>query len=229
MLQAQAITRIHKDTNLFHDCSIRLQPWSIHSIIGPSWSGKSSLLRCMAALDPITSGTLHIDGKIITTEQKPRYPDIYLMHQSSDLRPHMTIEKNILLPIQQLGKYNADTYEVILSTLHITHLKNKYPAQCSGGEQQRASFARALLLQPHYLLLDESTSALDLEHIQIIWKLLQEIKNHTAICLVTHMIHFAQHISDYIHFMDQWTIIESGTDIINFPTTTRLQTFLQSY
>lgn len=214
---------------LFSDITLTLCSGKIHSIIGPSWSGKSSLLRCMAAVDPISTGTISIDNQEITAQNPPAYPLVYLMSQSSDLRPHMTIQENIVFPLQKIGIYDQSHYSRLLEALHISHLVDKYPTQCSGWEKQRAAFVRAILLQAKYLLLDEATSALDLEHIQIIWDILQKHKQNTAICLVTHMIHFAKRISDYIYFMDQGTIVESGKDIIDFPKTERLQTFLQSY
>lgn len=229
MIQLQSLTKQINSTILCDAIDLTIYPWTIHSIIGPSWSGKSSLLRCIAAIDSVSGGTVSIDGTYITPQNLPHYPFIYLMSQSSDLRPHMTIQENITFPLKKRGIYNHWRYVELMHSLHISHLAEKYPSQCSGWEQQRAAFARAILLRAKYLLLDEATSALDLEHIQIVWDIIKKNKQHTAICLVTHMIHFAKSISDYIHFMDRGKIIESWSDILENPKTQRLQTFLQHY
>ena len=86
----------------------------------------------MSGLDPIDSGTLYIDTKEITSQNHPHYPIVYLMHQSSDLRPHMTMEDNIIFPLQKLKIYQPEQYQELVTTLNINHLKNKYPSECSG-------------------------------------------------------------------------------------------------
>jgi ABC-type polar amino acid transport system ATPase subunit len=87
-------------------------------------------------------------------------------------------------------------------------LLKKKPLECSGGERQRAAIVRQLLLKPKYLLLDEITSALDIEHIEIMARILLHLKKTTGIVVVTHMLHFAEKISDEIYFMEQGIIIE---------------------
>jgi ABC-type polar amino acid transport system ATPase subunit len=120
-------------------------------------------------------------------------------------------------------------YDAVVDRLKIRDVLRKFPNECSGGEKQRVALARQILLRPQYLLLDEVTSALDLETIHIVAEMLSELKNAgMSILLATHMINLAKSIGDSVYFIEKGRIVENGSiDRLTKPQTDRLKDFLK--
>lgn len=158
------------------------------------------------------------------------YPLVTIVFQGLFLFPHLTNRENISLPLKELKKSNPN-FDRLIDNLMIRDILDKYPNECSGGEKQRVALARQILLEPKYLLLDEITSALDIETVNTVAEILCELKEKgTGILLVTHMINFAKRISDNFYFMDKGRIIEFGNiATIANPQTARLKKFLEIY
>ena len=170
------------------------------SILGPSGSGKSTLLRLIAGLEKPYSGTITIQGKIVSDQDhmvSPEKRNVGLVVQNKALFPHLTVEKNIGFGIrknQEKTKIIAD----LLSLFKIEHLSNKYPHEISGGEQQRTAIARSMAPSPELLMLDEPFSALDLELKEELYAELNHIfsERQQTIMLVTHDLDEAKILSD---------------------------------
>ena len=170
------------------------------SILGPSGSGKSTLLRLIAGLEKPYSGTITIQGKIVSDQDHmvaPEKRNVGLVVQNKALFPHLTVEKNIGFGIrknQEKTKIIAD----LLSLFKIEHLSNKYPHEISGGEQQRTAIARSMAPGPELLMLDEPFSALDRELKEELYAELNHIFNERqqTIILVTHDLDEAKVLSD---------------------------------
>ena len=170
------------------------------SILGPSGSGKSTLLRLIAGLEKPYSGTITIQGKIVSDQDHmvaPEKRNVGLVVQNKALFPHLTVEKNIGFGIrkkQEKTKIIAD----LLSLFKIEHLSNKYPHEISGGEQQRTAIARSMAPSPELLMLDEPFSALDLELKEELYAELNHIfsERQQTIMLVTHDLDEAKILSD---------------------------------
>ena len=170
------------------------------SILGPSGSGKSTLLRLIAGLEKPYSGTITIQGKIVSDQDHmvaPEKRNVGLVVQNKALFPHLTVEKNIGFGIrknQEKTKIIAD----LLSLFKIEHLSNKYPHEISGGEQQRTAIARSMAPSPELLMLDEPFSALDRELKEELYAELNHIfkERQQTIILVTHDLDEAKVLSD---------------------------------
>ena len=170
------------------------------SVLGPSGSGKSTLLRLIAGLEKPYSGTITIQGKIVSDQDymvAPEKRNVGLVVQNKALFPHLTVEKNIGFGIrknQEKTKIIAD----LLSLFKIEHLSNKYPHEISGGEQQRTAIARSMAPGPELLMLDEPFSALDRELKEELYAELNHIFNERqqTIILVTHDLDEAKVLSD---------------------------------
>ena len=170
------------------------------SVLGPSGSGKSTLLRLIAGLEKPYSGTITIQGKIVSDQDHmvaPEKRNVGLVVQNKALFPHLTVEKNIRFGIrknQEKTKIIAD----LLSLFKIEHLSNKYPHEISGGEQQRTAIARSMAPGPELLMLDEPFSALDRELKEELYAELNHIFNERqqTIILVTHDLDEAKVLSD---------------------------------
>ena len=162
-------------------------------LLGPSGIGKTTILRTIAGLEKINSGSIVLNGRTISSKKiniEPEDRNISLAFQDNSLFPHYTVEKNILLGAER-NKENKDkkiSLKEIVDLLDIFHILNKYPHQISAGEAQRASLARSLITQPDLLLLDEPLSNVDQsfkEEIQVrLKKILNKLKITTII--VTH-------------------------------------------
>ncbi len=170
------------------------------SVLGPSGSGKSTLLRLIAGLEKPYSGTITIQGKIVSDQDymvAPEKRNVGLVVQNKALFPHLTVEKNIGFGIrknQEKTKIIAD----LLSLFKIEHLSNKYPHEISGGEQQRTAIARSMAPGPELLMLDEPFSALDRELKEELYAELNHIFNERqqTIILVTHDLDEAKVLSE---------------------------------
>ena len=170
------------------------------SILGPSGSGKSTLLRLIAGLEKPYSGTITIQGKVVSDQDHlvaPERRNVGLVVQNKALFPHLTVEKNIGFGIrknQEKTKIIAD----LLSLFKIEHLSNKYPHEISGGEQQRTAIARSMAPSPELLMLDEPFSALDRELKEELYAELNHIfkERQQTIILVTHDLDEAKALSD---------------------------------
>ena len=170
------------------------------SILGPSGSGKSTLLRLIAGLEKPYSGTITIQGKVVSDQDHlvaPEKRNVGLVVQNKALFPHLTVEKNIGFGIrknQEKTKIIAD----LLSLFKIEHLSNKYPHEISGGEQQRTAIARSMAPSPELLMLDEPFSALDRELKEELYAELNQIfkERQQTIMLVTHDLDEAKALSD---------------------------------
>ena len=162
-------------------------------LLGPSGIGKTTILRTVAGLEKIKSGSIILNGKTISSNKiniEPENRNISLAFQDNSLFPHYTVEKNILLGSER-NKEKKDkkiSLDEIVDLLDISQIFSKYPHQISAGEAQRASLARSLLTQPDLLLLDEPLSNVDQsfkEEIQVrLKKILNRLKITTII--VTH-------------------------------------------
>lgn len=182
------------------DCTI--EKGSFVSVVGPSGCGKTTLLRMVAGLMQATQGTVSIDGQVVTGTRR----DVGVVFQSSILLPWRTVMENVLLPAEILGldmRASRQRAKDLLRLVKLEGFENKLPRQLSGGMQQRASIARALLHDPKVLLMDEPFGALDaltreqmnLE-LQRIW-----MESGKTVILITHSIPEAIFLGDSVFVM----------------------------
>ena len=198
MLKAQGISKTYQAGSVkvmaLKECDIEIKKGEFTAIIGKSGSGKSTLLRILGTMDRPDKGTVEIDGKnVLNMNDRQlsafRRTKIGYVYQDYSLFPEFTTYENIIMPLALDGK-DADEREVdaLLEKMEILHCKNKFPSQMSGGEQQRASIARALITHPAVIYADEPTGNLDVGSAEIVARMLSmasQVYDQTIV-MVTH-------------------------------------------
>lgn len=222
-----ALNDIHTDIDFGHTLAL----------IGPSGGGKSTLLRLLAGLITPDQGEILIDGCPIPTrpaELRLYRSTIGTVFQSFNLFPHLTALENITLPLVQVHRLSPlQARERALSVIdrfQLTSHALKRPAALSGGQRQRIAIARAVAIQPRFLLLDEPTSALDPEMTAEVLDLLSELREEgRTIILVTHQMGFARQAADQIAFLTEGRIqtIETPSRLFGEDAPTEVRQFLQ--
>ncbi len=209
-------------------------------VIGPSGTGKSTLLRCLNFLDVPQAGRITI-GDVTVDAAKASKADVLalrrrtaMVFQNYALFANKTAKQNImeaLVTVQKRSKAEAE--ERALAVLAETGLADKgdsYPAALSGGQQQRVGIGRAMALEAELMLFDEPTSALDPEWVGEVLDLMRAVaERKQTMLIVTHEMQFAREIADRVIFMDGGKIVESGppSEIFGAPKDARLQKFLK--
>ncbi|MFW6148048.1 MAG: amino acid ABC transporter ATP-binding protein [Thermodesulfobacteriota bacterium] len=239
MISAKHINLLFNSAQVLKDIHFDLQSGQVATIIGPSGSGKTTLLRVLCLLERPDSGTLLIDDlkyhfplEELEVGQEP-WPRVTFVFQDLYLWPHLTLRQNILLPFKVNGKEAIkkveEEFQELVSTLSLQECLDRRPHEVSGGEKQRAAIVRAILLHPRYLLLDEITSALDIEQVAVILGLLSDLRERgQGMVIVSHHLEFAKRVSNQVYFLDEGKIVESGPpEILDQPKTDRLERFLE--
>ena len=185
---------------IIKDLSFSVKKGQLISFLGESGSGKTTFLKCIAGLEKINSGSISLNSKYLNNTDvfvKPQSRKIGFVFQDYPLFPHLNLEANITFNLEK--KYHSKL-EYILKLTGLKFLVDRYPHELSGGEQQRACIARALIREPELLLLDEPFSNLDSaikeSMKEEIYRIVKE--TNTTTILVTHDINDAMNISDKI-------------------------------
>ncbi|WP_239025066.1 amino acid ABC transporter ATP-binding protein [Rhodoligotrophos defluvii] len=228
------------------DFDLAVQPGEKVTLIGPSGSGKTTVLRLAMTLEKPSAGDILLFGESMFFDRagRPKSPreeaairrQCGMVFQQFNLFPHMTVLDNLLLaPRTVLKLPKAESEALALEHLRLVGLSEKtraYPGQLSGGQQQRIAIARALVLRPKILLLDEITSALDPE---LAGEVLDVVRNvaremNISLLIVTHEMRFAREVSDRIVMFDAGRVVEQGPpeQIFGAPRSERTRAFLQS-
>lgn len=201
------------------DVNCEINQGEVISIIGPSGTGKSTLLRAINMLEPPTSGKIVVDGEDITAKGYPLHllrRKMGMVFQSFNLFDHMTVVQNIMYaPMQLLGlsvqKAHDEAME-LLKKVGMVQKADAYPASLSGGQKQRVAIARSLAMHPEVILFDEPTSALDPTMVGEVLSVMRQLaKEGLTMLIVTHEMRFARDVSTRIFFMNEGIIYEDGT------------------
>ncbi len=207
-------------------------------VLGPSGSGKSTLLRCINQLEPPEQGRILLEDKEITGKANKDGVDfvrrrVGMVFQQFNLFPHMTALENVTVgPIRVLGKPKSEVEpkaRALLERVGMTAKINEFPDRLSGGQQQRVAIARALAMDPHVILFDEVTSALDPELVKEVLDVMRELASEgMTMIVVTHEMGFARDVADRVVFMDDGKIVEEGppSEVLDNPKQPRTQKFL---
>ena len=191
-------------------------------LIGPSGTGKSTLLRCINILEKADSGSLTI-GDLNVDLAELHKKDILkirrktaMVFQNYNLFNNKTVIENITEPLIVVKKMNKDSANKIalekLRLVGIEDKKDQYPSRLSGGQKQRVAIARALAVDPEVILMDEPTSALDPELVGEVLDVIRSLaKAHMTMIIVSHEMKFAREIADRIIFMENGVIEEQGS------------------
>lgn len=236
MIKAEHITKSLTGRVILRDVDIAIEPGKITVVIGPSGSGKTTLLRALSLLDPPDSGIISLDGTLYRFPKDPAidyelpWPRLTTVFQQLFLWPHLTLRRNIALPLEQRYSENQSSTRLdkIIEAFDMAEFIDRYPNQASLGQRQRVALARALVLEPQYILLDEITSALDVEHITKILAYLRMLRERRiGVLLITHLLGFARNAADYVVFLDDGRVLESGgTEVLKSPRHERVASFI---
>ena len=236
-LRLEGIHKSFGDLVVLDGIDLAVDAGEVLVIIGPSGSGKSTLLRCVNLLEPIQAGRIFLEGEEITrkgvdvTAVRQR---IGIVFQQFNLFPHLKVLDNLTLATRRIRKQpRAQAEERALELLRRVGLQDKarqYPHQLSGGQQQRVAIARALMMDPHVMLFDEVTSALDPELVGEVLIVMRDLaRSGMTMLVVTHEMQFARDVGDRLIFMDDGKIVEEGTPVgvLDRPEGERTRRFLR--
>ncbi len=237
MIKIEHLKKEYPNITPLKDVSTEIHDGDVISIIGPSGTGKSTLLRCINQLEKPTSGKIWVDGEEITDPRcnmnKVRQK-MGMVFQSFNLFGHKTVIENIMLPpMDLLGKSKQEAYDTGMRLLRTVGLAEKalnYPDELSGGQKQRIAIARTLAMDPDVILLDEPTSALDPTMVGEVQAVIRDLaKTGKTMMIVTHEMNFARAISNRIFYMDEGGIYEDGTpeQIFEHPIRERTRRFIR--
>jgi len=214
-LELQDITRRYDGVNVVDGLSLTLAAGEVTCLLGPSGCGKSTTLRIAAGVDRQSTGSVLIDGRVVsddTGHMPPEERNIGLMFQDFALFPHLNVEGNVGFGLK--GS-KADKKAHVADLLHKVELDgygHKYPHQLSGGEQQRVALARALAPKPQVMLMDEPFSGLDDRLRDDVRDATLEIlkAENTTVLMVTHEPEEAMRMADRIALMRNGKIVQAG-------------------
>jgi ABC-type polar amino acid transport system ATPase subunit len=233
------IRNLHKnfcDLLVLKGIDLDVKNGEVLSVIGASGSGKSTLLYCINGLEQIQQGKILVDGIDVhakETDLNEVRQNLGMVFQQWNSFPHLTVLENVALSPKIVRKFSkAQAIEIAEKQLRHVGLGDKlsnYPSALSGGQQQRLAIARALAMEPNYMLFDEATSALDPELVGEVLDTMQLLAEEgmTMIC-VTHEMGFARGVSDRVAFFHQGVIdeISPAEELFEAPKSVHLQKFL---
>jgi len=236
IIEISGLNKWFGDFHVLKNINIEVDRGEKLVICGPSGSGKSTLIRCINHLEAHQKGRIVVDGVELTNDVKridQVRRNVGMLFQNFNLFPHMTVLENLTIsPVWILKKPMAEARELAfqyLERVKIPQLADKYPGQCSGGQQQRIAIARCLCMNPKVMLFDEPTSALDPEMIKEVLDVMTDLAESgmTMLC-VTHEMGFARTVADRVVFMDSGEIVEinSPEEFFNNPQYDRTVAFL---
>ncbi len=213
-----------------------VQKGEVVVILGPSGSGKSTMLRCVNRLEEPTSGEIWFEDTLVNdakTNINQVREHVGMVFQSFNLFPHLTAKGNVMLAQRKvLHRSRTEAERVAEEQLRKVGLGDRmdyFPAQLSGGQQQRVAIARALAMDPHVMLFDEVTSALDPELVRGVLDVMKDLaRGGMTMLVVTHEMGFARDVATRAVFMDGGVIVEQGApaDVFDKPQNERTQDFL---
>ena len=218
MIEIRHVEKSYGDIDVLKDINLTVNKGEVISIIGASGSGKSTMLYCINALEPIQKGQIIVDGIDVhakDTDVNKLRQKIGVVFQQWNSFPHLTTLENVALAPQIVsGKSKVEAKAIARKQLEHVGLADKldvYPSRMSGGQQQRLAIARALAMEPDYMLFDEVTSALDPELIGEVLDTLRLLSEEgMTMLVVTHEIGFARDVSDRIAYFHEGVIEEIG-------------------
>ena len=229
MLKIKNLSKSFGSNKVLNNISLEVNQGDVVAIIGPSGTGKSTLLRCLNYLEKPDSGEIQIGDfsanfdHITKAEIHQLRKYTSMVFQQYNLFKNKTVLQNVtegLVIVQKKSKEEAE---------EMYDKKDAYPSTLSGGQQQRVGIARALAINPEVILFDEPTSALDPELVQEVLNIMRELaEQKVTMVVVTHEMRFARDVSNHVIFMNGGEIVEEGTpqEVIVNPQKDRTKKFL---
>ena len=218
MIEFRHMQKAYGPSVVLKDINATVNDGDSIAVIGPSGTGKSTLLRCLNFLDPPTGGQIFVNGEEITAPgcdiNKVRQK-MGMVFQSYNLFGHMTVIENIMYaPVKLLGMSRQDAYDrgvELLEQVGLADRTLKYPDSLSGGQKQRVAIARTLAMDPDIILFDEPTSALDPAMVGEVEAVIEDLAaSGKTMMIVTHEMSLARRVSNRVFYMDEGLIYEDG-------------------
>ena len=238
MVRLEDVTKSFGDLVVLNGIDLEVATGEVLVVIGPSGSGKSTLLRCVNLLEPIDSGRIFLEGEEITSkgvDVGAVRQRVGIVFQQFNLFPHLRAIDNVTLAarrVKHLKRKNAEARaHELLASVGLEEKARQYPHQLSGGQQQRVAIARALMMDPHVMLFDEITSALDPELVGEVLVVMRNLARELRMTMlvVTHEMQFAREVGDRVIFIDDGKIVEQGSpdQVLDRPKEERTRRFLK--
>ena len=242
MLEVRGLKKTFGEHTVLDGVDLQVFQGEVVAIIGPSGTGKSTLLRCINLLEMPEEGSIRLGKVEVSAPNISRQQQYQLRGQSSmvfqqySLFSNKTALENIMAPlllVQKMDKPQAEKKaQDVLRMVGLADKANEYPSRLSGGQQQRIGIGRAMVTGPKLVLLDEPTSSLDPELVGGVLEVIRKLAaRHMTMLLTTHEMNFAKRVASKVLFLSDGKIGEQGTpeQIFDNPQTERLKTFLNHY
>ena len=237
MIRIEHLKKEYPNVTPLQDVNAEIHDGDVIAVIGPSGTGKSTLLRCINLLEKPTAGRIWIGEDEITDRHcnlSRIRQKLGMVFQSFNLFGNMTVIENIMFSPVDLKKMSRqEAYDKGIALLRSVGLAEKalsYPDELSGGQKQRVAIARALAMDPEIILFDEPTSALDPTMVDEVQAVIRELsKSGKTMVIVTHEMRFARAISNRVFYMDEGGVYEDGTpeQIFDHPKRERTRRFVK--